>query len=197
MKTGAPGQIASFRSGGRAKYRPRRLTPQGQNRAECPGTSPAAAMYLPGSCGRSVTQALAQEISKRHARVARGNNCVLRPELKPSNKGRRWDRAIRECRDRRDARLERGSRGHPCRPSHRARHFGIHGPARRPVGCNDGGHHRLLSPRGNRLRRRVVSSASATYGSRPVPGKWAGGMWVSVFCSIFALPGARSGTPNL
>src|SRR6266699_3664516 len=65
----------------------------------------------------SRSQAPAQESPEGIAGLADCDGCVLWPEPQPSDEGRRCHRAVLECRGQRVARLESGSRRHPCRPS--------------------------------------------------------------------------------
>src|SRR4029453_5927239 len=107
--------------------------------------------------GRSVPQAPAQESPKGTAGLADCDRCILWSEPQPSDEGHRWHRAIRECRGERVARLEGGSRRHPCRPRYRPGDIGIYRAASSAIGRDDRLHNRLPSPKRNRLRRRMVS----------------------------------------
>src|ERR1700730_9681921 len=68
--------------------------------------------------GRSVSQAPEKESPKGIAGMADCDGCLLWPEPEPSDKGRCWHRAIRECRGGRVTRLEGGSWRHPLRSRH-------------------------------------------------------------------------------
>jgi hypothetical protein len=68
--------------------------------------------------GRSVSQAPEKESPKEIAGMADCDGCLLWPEPEPSDKGRYWHRAIRECRGGRVTRLEGGSWRHPLRSRH-------------------------------------------------------------------------------
>ena len=91
------------------------------------------------------------------AGLADCDGCILWSEPQPSDEGHRWHRAIRECGGERVARLEGGSRRHPCRPRYRPRDIGIYRAASSVIGRDDRLHYRLPSPSRNRLRRQIVS----------------------------------------
>jgi hypothetical protein len=92
------------------------------------------------------------------AGLADCDGCILWSEPKPSDEGHRWHHAIRECTGERVARLEGGSRRHPCRPRYRPGDIGIYRAASSIIGRDDRLPNWLPSPTRNRLRRRMVSS---------------------------------------
>src|SRR6266404_7233904 len=120
--------------------------------------------------GRSVPQAPAQESPEGTAGLADCHGCILWSEPQPSDEGHRWHRAIRECRGKRVARLEGGSRRHPCRPRYRQGDVGIYRTASSVIGRDDRLDNRLPSPRRNRLRRRMVSSLRVLARTRSLYG---------------------------
>src|SRR5258708_1982863 len=120
--------------------------------------------------GRSVPQAPARESPEGTAGLADCDGCILWSEPQPSDEGHRRHRAIRECRGERVARLEGGSRRHPCRPRYRQGDVGIYRTASSVIGRDDRLDNRLPSPRRNRLRRRMVSSLRVLARTRSLYG---------------------------